>query len=677
MRKTVAAVVLSLLGCSPEELEAMRNPPAAQVNELSHTVDVRFERGAALLTVNRRLRNDSAEYQSLTHRIELPTGAIATALRVGANGQWQSPQLLSTDEALNRWSELTGPGDAAPSTLGMLEWSNETGLDLQLFGLAPLQIVDVQYDLELAPGWEDGEWSFEYPLADWQAAPEFHFARAPSATVTAVRSEAIREANDGRAAAAEPSHVIELGGEVTGYRVHQPGPSVEHVSARWATYPLAAERAMWRFELDAAKVLEPAPVKPNVVFVVDASHSEGADGIASQLEVINGYLANTPDASVEVVVFRRFAERLFGQFVPAAQVAQRLAAARVAPGNGSNLELGAKLAAEALRSAGGVGRIVVFTDEELRDGFENKAAIDALSMAPSGTVVHLVGRTGGTSGELSESREDAAALAEVAAASGGIFLRVSGHPTEPDVARDVTLGLVRPIRIDGFHVEAEGLETGSLDVPGELLEGATLRLSSVAERAPDAVTLTGKIWARDFKRVVSTDFNLADRMPGLAIGDDAIRSQLSEDEIRTAANAARAVSPYTSYFSAPNNAAASTIGVLEAGDLYGYGIGTCGCMGSSSSGCGIGYGTGARLDYEGALRELLRPGVAECSARLGAFDRLDVHLEATGDEVVAVTVDGPRALADCVTEAAWAIRLTSIFVPHRSYRVQLAAEFGK
>ena len=80
-------------------------------------------------------------------------------------------------------------------------------------------------------------------------------------------------------------------------------------------------------------------IERNVVFAIDASHSEGPEGIAAQLELIEPYLANVPDAQVELVICRRHAERLFGRFVPASDVARLLAstqAERLAPGNGSN-----------------------------------------------------------------------------------------------------------------------------------------------------------------------------------------------------------------------------------------------------------------------------------------------------------------------------------------------------
>lgn len=639
----------------------MQGPPAdAKVSELSHSVAVRFERGAGLLTVTRQLHNDSADYQEVNHLIPLPEGAIATALRIGAGERWQTETLLASDEAEERWNHLTGPGEAAPSTIGLLQWSWGAGVDLSLFGIAPGATVTVEYDLELPPRYEAGSLAFDYPREDSWKAPEFHFSRAPAATAEEVRDED-PQSNRG----------------VVSFRVRQPRPEIDRVDARWALYPLAG-RMIWRLELDAAVVLEPAPARPNVVFVIDASHSEGPEGIAAQLELLAPYLANAPDAQVELVLYRRSAQRLFGRFVPAGDVARLLAgtaAEQLAPGNGSNLELGARLAAEALSQLPGPGRIVLFTDERLRDGFSNQAAIAGLARAPRDTVVHLVERqpTGGSL--LNESRDDNAPLAPIAAASGGVFLRVGGHPVDPEQAAHALLGLVRPIRIDHFTIEARGLAGDQLDVPTELLEGSTLRLMALAERPPEQLTLTGKIWARDFRRVISIDGNLADRMPGLAIGDDELRAQLTDEEVRAAARSSHAVSPLTSYLSAPPDAAPSTIGVVRVGlgGISGSGVG---CYGGS--GCGFSFGctgegtSGVAPDYPSLLRALLAPGVERCERQYGDATLASVSLEATGDEVVAVETAAPSPeLSACITEAAWSIRLSLLFTAHQTYRVDL------
>jgi len=411
-----------------------------------------------------------------------------------------------------------------------------------------------------------------------------------------------------------------------------------------------------------------------VVFVIDASHSEGEKGIAAQLELLAPYLANASDAQVEVVLYRRFAERLFGRFVNASEVARELALvpqARLAPGNGSHLEAGAQLAARTLREVGGVGRVVIFTDEQLREGFRNELAIEALREAPSGTVAHVVERMESRGEQLSEARDDTAALAPIAESTGGIFLRVGGHAGDPVLSADTLRGLVRPIRIDSFEVKADEALEGQLQVEDELNEGVGFRQFAIGEEPPSEVVLTGKIWSRPYRRVVKLDATLSQRLPAFAVGDDAVRTSLSDDELLTTAFVAQAVSPVTSFLAAPREAAPSTIGVElfgGVGSLGMRGIGCGGCGGSTS--CGWGRTT-AWPNLEPVLRALLAPVVSACEASLGSTAGVALRVEATRDEVVDVTVSGGSdAMNECLTEGAWAIRLSPDFNRTHAWTLQ-------
>lgn len=635
MRKLLITGLLPLLACSVEDFERIQSqtPP---ITELSHTVTPRMHRGAVVLTVNRQLRNDSAGYQELTHTVMVPDAAVVTSLRADGEGV-----LLASDEATTRWSELLSPGDAEPTTSVMLEWTYVNRLQLRIFGFAPGATVSIEYDLQLPPSAQDGRWVFDYPTDSDEegvvlAVPTFDLSRTPGAT----------EDDE---------------------KVTFPRAPIDRTEAKWALFQLGSDRTMWRFELDAAEVLEAAPQRPNVVFVVDASHSQNPKGIAAQLELLAPYLANVPDAQVEVVLYRRFAERLFGRFVPVSDVPRLLAstpADRLAPGNGSNLELGARLAAEALTQVGSIGRIVLFTDEQLREGFSNEQTIAELAKAPRDTVVHVVAREESSDNALEESWEESHALAPIAAAHGGVFFRLTGRPGEPPDAAATMLGLVRPIRIDNFEIEAKGLDGDRLDAPSTLAEGDTLRFTALAPNPPREVTVTGKIWAREYRKVVPIDSDLTQWMPGLAIGLQEIEMQLTDDEVRVAALQARAVSRVTSYLSTRPTAGASTIGTLRGGSGgYGYGSIGCGMKGTHSTGC-AGYGVATiKPDHNAVLRELLAPGLAACAREQVTGT---ITLEATGDEIVAVD-----AASSCVTEVVWAVRLTGIFSTHRSYTLEL------
>ena len=174
---TAAAAVLSLLACGPEDLAGFQPQPAAGVHELSHTISVRFEAGAATLKVKRVLRNDTDSVQSYEHHdIALPEGGIATALRIGRGAELPTACSLSTKEDVSaRWDLLTSPGDAAPAPIGRLEWSNDEGLDLDLFGLLPSETVTVEYDVQVSPGYEAGVLLFDVPH-DSKTTPRFEGA---------------------------------------------------------------------------------------------------------------------------------------------------------------------------------------------------------------------------------------------------------------------------------------------------------------------------------------------------------------------------------------------------------------------------------------------------------------------------------------------------------------------
>jgi hypothetical protein len=367
-----------------------------------------------------------------------------------------------------------------------------------------------------------------------------------------------------------------------------------------------------------------------------------------------------PDAEVEVVLYRRSAQRLFGQFIPAGALAQRLASIdprRLQPGNGSHLELGAAEAARALGQATGPGRVVLSTDDLLSDGFSLEAAIAALASAPPGTVTHVVVRRAG-SGGLSESRDDSSDLAPLAAAGSGVVLDVRGSAAaDPATARATLEGLVRPVRIDGLAVEAVGLTSDTVEVPDVLREGQALRQTAFAPKAPPRITVRGKLWARAIEAQLEIDPVLSHQLPGLALGDEGVEPQLDDAERLQAARAAHAVSSLTSFLAAPVGAAPSTAGAAE----FRLSCTTCSACG------GMGFSRGMRghttmssdAPLRPALVELVRPIVERCGAPEGAA----LGVETTHDEIVDVQVTGVADPA-CLTEGLWGLRLPERFRGH-------------
>ncbi|HUQ08306.1 MAG TPA: proprotein convertase P-domain-containing protein, partial [Kofleriaceae bacterium] len=444
-------------------------------------------------------------------------------------------------------------------------------------------------------------------------------------------------------------------------------PKIDVLVARLGKVVASDKHAFGRLELDLAPELRPLPVKPKVVFVVDASHSIGPAGIDAQLAMAQAYLSHVPDAVAEIVVYRRRASRLFGALVPAAELGKRLAdaqkAGKLAPGNGSALDEGGKLAAEILRGekAGKDGlRVVITTDELVRSSLDKKQALAALAALPKDVILHVVVPELNEGETMSLTRDDATELAPLAAAHRGMMARVDGLPakTKKDLARTV-LGLVRPMQLDyvsivGLEVD-EGLHGAGDDV---LREGAGLRTMEGLTKAPDAVTLTAKIWGDAFKRTVAVDAGFSRATAGWVFSEDEY-GDLSEAEQMKVAMMGRAVSPVTSYLAVEPGTRPMTIGI----DRIGHGSGT-------GSGYGVGSGRGGmRGRVKPDLMSLVAAGARACIAKHkpAAGWQVRIDAESTRDEIVDVTpmIGDKLAITPCLVEAVWAVRLSDAFDAER------------
>jgi hypothetical protein len=221
------------------------------------------------------------------------------------------------------------------------------------------------------------------------------------------------------------------------------------------------------------------------------------------------------------------------------------------------------------------------------------------------------------------------------------------------------------VRIDSLDITAA--ELGTLNDTSTLHEGSAIRRMEI-DKAPDEIVVTGKLWARELRQVLHVDRRLADQLPGLSIGDSSVRWTLSDDELRAVAYVSHAVSPVTSFFSAPPEAAASTAGRTVGLGLSGVGSSLgCGGVGGTTS-CTLSCGT-VGPDFNALLRGLIVPTVNACRQH-GDPSLAKLQLEATGDEIVAVNVNADSAsLAECLTEGIWQLRLSSDFYAHRTYEL--------
>jgi hypothetical protein len=441
-------------------------------------------------------------------------------------------------------------------------------------------------------------------------------------------------------------------------------PVIDTVAARLGRVVASPRRAFTRVELDAAPILRPLPVKAQVVFAVDASHSLGADGIAEQLALIGGYLTHVPDAEVEVVVYRRKAERLWNRFVPArnvpAALTKALSAGRLAPGNGSALDEGARVAAAALAGRRGPLRVVITTDERLRGRWANADGLTALAPLPAAAVVHVV-KAVGEGGEVTMERDDQLPLAPLALSHRGIAAWVRGLASDDKHLADRVLGLVRPTRIDGLALVGLDLSgTTDGEVPAVLDEGAGVRVVVGAATAPSRIELTGMIWGDKFRRVVTVDERFSRAAAAWVFGEDD-HGDLTADEMMTVAMMGRAVSPVTSYLATEPGVRPSTIGLetegTGSGGGSGFGIGGLGARGG---------GFGPPVDPARLLGAAVDACVKRHRPAAGWSVALD--LETTGHEVVDVVpgAGADTAVGTCIVEAAWALALPPSFAAERA-----------
>jgi hypothetical protein len=458
-------------------------------------------------------------------------------------------------------------------------------------------------------------------------------------------------------------------------RVFLPAVIKAPLSARYGKIKVGNDVAS-RVEIDTAVLLRAAPKRARVVFVLDASHSMAPAGIQRQLDLALAYVEHLPDATVEIVAYRRSAARLFGKFVAAGELDRELAnlgKGALEPGNGSELAEGLRAAAAIVRGSRGNVRVIAFTDSRVRKSFRAAAAVKLLARAPKGTIAHLINIPRIHDGPTELDRNQRHPFAAIATSTGGIV--VDAHGGEAASARVAMLSLVRPTAIDEFSVEIDGVPRyiGSSDA---MAAGEALRLTWVQGRGPKRVVVRGKLWSKSITQRLRVDRALSKELPKLLLGNDA-RRQLTLEQITKLATAAGVVSERTSLLALDPNVEPNS---------YDYKDGKLGELSlCGGHGCGSTTATfdrGSQLaakraptrprpvaDYESILRAQLRGQVRSCAAAhaSGHWD-MYVSVETTLDEVVSVDLGSSdnEQLRSCVEEVVWQLRVDR----------RLAAEHG-
>jgi hypothetical protein len=442
-------------------------------------------------------------------------------------------------------------------------------------------------------------------------------------------------------------------------------PAIDTLDARLGRVVASSSTGFTRLELDAAPQLRPLPKRASVVFVLDVSRSLSEEELAAQLRIVQAYMTHVPDARAEIVAFDRAARRVFGEFVAqpdlAAAVARVAAEGKLKTGNGSALERGLQLAAEALHGRRGPARVVAVTDARLRTRFRNAMADQALTGAPQSSVTHLV--IPEQSVEAAIRRDDAHALAPIASHNRGVLYFASAPDGDKSLNSQV-LGLVRPISIDHFTVRGVDLkEADAADLPTDFREGTGYRAMLKVADPTRRVVISGKIWATPFRRVVEHTPHFDEATAAFVFSED-MHDDLTREEMLTVAFAGKAVSPVTSYLATEPGVRPSVDGL----ELVGTGRGGGGA-GFGVSGFGLGGAGGPPPPP--SFHALLSAAATACAARhpAPAGWRVGLAIETTGLEIVDVDVatshDASPALRTCIVEAAWALELPYATWPAR------------
>jgi hypothetical protein len=606
--------------------------------------------GVVALRVRYDVVNASPFADRARVQLELPTGAVVVGLRQRTGGAWIPGRLEAADAVDARLAAyIDAPFIAAR---GAVVLTGADGFhDLTLSYVPPRGRVGIEYEVMVPACYAHGAWVAVVPRVE--AAPTL---RAGGGRVDAAADVATRWG--------EP--VADACAASVTYDVVDPADHVLSWPARLATgarltdatvaLPGVAVRAV---EIAVAPRLAAAPVRPTVVFVIDASKSQGDAGVADQLAIVRGYLAHQPDARVEVVVVRRTASRLFGALVPAAAVPARLAAraAALTVGNGSHLDRGLALAADLLAAAPGPRRLVVFTDDLLRPALTDAALRATLARLPTDAVAHVIIPHGGAA-EVWTDR--ASHLGDAIAPWGGIVASVgsAGDPAP-------LLELVRPIALRDVAV-------GDEVIADELREGQGLRRLT---RDDAGAPVTAWLWGRRLGATALAAPAERVRVARLAL---ATLADLDDAALAVLAELAHATSRVTSLIAdrpswTPGGLPEIELGLGGGGwsSMCGLPMGFSGVgrIGTIGHGSGTGSGTGEPPGPP-EVRALLAARIDGCAAPLGARPwRLTVDVSTTGVEVVdvAAAVTGvddaelaARAAA-CAIEAGWDLDLDARF----------------
>jgi len=673
----IGSLVCALAGdVSADELKGVH---LRAVTEVSHSVSVSLRQRQVVYKVRRSFRNTAKRADELRLELTLPTGGVASALRVRMAGRWYQGALLGHKKAQSVYDALTSKGPERRRGPALMSWQNAGKLVLNVFPISAGGELTIEYQLRAPACYSDGQFLANYHAVASKGSglvvPSLRAGR-PGAVLNRARllKRLGRTSLDnvcGGKLASSGDHYIAFN-----------APRRQPLTAKLANYRVGPKSYIVGYDLDVARVLLPRPKRARVVFVVDASRSVGLANVRSQLSLIRGYISQLKDATFEVVLYRRFADRLFGNFLNASAAVtalQQVADARIKPGNGSNLERGMGLATKLLSGFSGPQRVIAFTDSRFRRAFWPGQV--ARATANGKALVHYVDLKLGY-GRLRWQRDDRHQLATVASNTGGIVATMSGRTRSLAASGKVMGGLVAPDKVYDFRVVGLARHTG-LSKPQAYGEGRGFRGIYVSKNRVSSLKVFGKVWGRSIALDIKPDRRMSRALPSLVFGTIGY-SALSKKQVGAVARVGGVVSPATSLLTRHRRMRSTSYQGYTGGFSRSY---------SFSSRCGgvrprlTGFGTRGprRIVTKPAYGAILRTGLVD---RIAGCDllhskakntRLGVTIETTRIEIVDVAVTGgDDKLRRCVREAAWELALDERFQEqHGRYSFNYATKFGR
>jgi hypothetical protein len=654
----------TLLGMTQGDASAdqVRGTRSEKLRETNHVIDVAIESSHAKLVVKRTVWNGGSRHDQGMFWIDVPEGAVTTGLRtlglMNDRPFWFPGELMEAEAAAAKYRELTGVGGYYPKDPALLSWRSQSLLALQVFPVPPSQPKTVEYTFVVPTHYTGGRYHVKLGRVGTEAlAASAAFSPASSGDKIYL---------DGKRVPGGTSVLLDKDDrEIALERRSQP-----LLDGGLALIPLAKDRSLVRFHLEAAPKLSTVPKGAYVVVLIDASRSIDETQGAAMVAAARSYLSHFEDGKASVLLFDRAvrpALRGGDAFVSARRAAAELKSVAIERRNGSRIDDALARADRILASApaGAARRVVLLTDLRTRASLSPE---NTKGILKSGALLHI-----GTiqSGHPNIDRDDDHAWSGVALGTGGVLWHgaASGHRDDERQMTGVFEEWARPVRLHHVKVTLQQGQPEELSsAPSTLNEGEGIEEIDIRKEAVSRVDLRGELWATAVHKAITPDDREGDRWSALVFGSSVLH-EIKEEEMMALAMRGRAVSPVTSFLAIEPGVRPSTEG-LDGTEGQGFGSG----FGRLSGGSRM-RGAGFRgFDHKAFLKSALAAAWSSCG---GGGKPATVTIETTRAEVVDVPNvraegSGMSAPIACLEAATWDLTLPSAFTAEwTSFLVEL------